>query len=175
MSSSSTPRGNPHRLKRILWTIVAVIVGGGGYVSCHFGGEQDPKDPPAVISQNCIPVFSPHSCTPPSPSPAPEKRKDAPEQRKATPQLVLHQQAPTRALVRRTGRAIVRGTPSIDGPIRYELDPHTTVNIICQRWADLVQAPDAKPTALWDEIGPGEWVTDAAIDTNSDSPVTKLC
>ncbi|MEU5241637.1 hypothetical protein ACH4UR_35600 [Streptomyces lydicus] len=69
----------------------------------------------------------------------------------------------------------MRSSPSLEGSFLYELKPHGTVKIICQRWSEVVQPSRGSATALWDQVGPGEWVSDAYLDTNSNRPVTAMC
>ncbi|MER0476782.1 hypothetical protein ABR737_00155 [Streptomyces sp. Edi2] len=176
MSNAPVSQG-PHQRRKSMGLSAAVIVllsGGGWGLSTLNGGEhtQGPR-----VKIGCSAVFSVNSCTSTSP-PSPAEPGLDQGKRNIGPQLIPAQDVRAHVLDRRDGPAIVRSTPSVNGHFLYTLDPYhhpTQIKIICQAWAGVVQPANGPPTALWDRIGPDEWISDAYLDTGSSRPVTKKC
>lgn len=60
-------------------------------------------------------------------------------------------------------------------PVKYQIDPGREVHVACQEWSEEVTARDDKPSSLWDRVGPDQWIPDAMVDTNADTPVAPFC
>lgn len=162
----------PHPSKRVAATLAALILGGGPLLSVSFGSGSS-GSATASVTGNCVTVLSANSsCSTPSGG----GKVDQSKQGVTAPQLDSVEEVGIPAQIRRSGPATVYGAPSIQGGVRYELDPGRPVKIVCQQWGEVVRAPrDGKLSALWDRLGTNEWAPDALVDTNSDRPVTRFC
>lgn len=179
MPNSADPHNTPqHRIRKgCICAVALFVMGGSGWgIFSASAGDQSPKVK-VEINDLCFAVNGDAPCTSSSGSPPPPAHGQGSGQGepRVTPQLLPTSEVRAHALDRRDGPAIVRSAPSVDGRFLYELDPHSTVEITCQRWAEVVKPSDGSSTALWDQIGPNQWVNDAWVDTDSDRPVTRMC
>ncbi|MFI6419782.1 SH3 domain-containing protein [Streptomyces sp. NPDC050842] len=71
-------------------------------------------------------------------------------------------------------RVNVRSGPSTQYPIVRSLAAGSTVPIHCQKPGEWVSGPYGT-TNLWDNIAPGEYVSDAYVKTGSDGYVAPRC
>ncbi|MFE2561554.1 SH3 domain-containing protein [Streptomyces sp. NBC_00090] len=71
-------------------------------------------------------------------------------------------------------RVNVRSGPSTKYPIVRSLAVGATVPIHCQKPGEWISGPYGT-TNLWDNIAPGEYVSDAYVNTGSDSYVAPRC
>lgn len=70
----------------------------------------------------------------------------------------------------------VRDAPNTAGEIVGALADGTTVTISCQTEGEWVYSEVYDFwTNLWDQVGPGEYVSDAYVDTGSNDPVAPAC
>ncbi|MFF8786679.1 hypothetical protein [Streptomyces sp. NPDC015125] len=180
MSNTPAPQNTPQPRKRggLLVTVVAAVVGCGGWGIFTLSAGEHPQGPTVKINNACAALIG---CTTSSGSPprtSHDGRGTSQEERHDAPQLIPAQDVRAHVLDRRDGPAIVRSTPSVNGHFLYTLDPYhhpTQIKIICQTWADAVQPAKGASTALWDRIGPDEWISDAYLDTGTSRPVTRRC
>lgn len=68
----------------------------------------------------------------------------------------------------------VRQGPTTSAPVVRKLAGGSWVQIRCQRSGERVTGPYGT-TDIWDNIGPGEYVSDAYVHTGSDGPVAPQC
>ncbi|MCX5391434.1 SH3 domain-containing protein [Streptomyces sp. NBC_00094] len=71
-------------------------------------------------------------------------------------------------------RVNVRSGPSTQYPIVRALAAGSTVPIHCQKPGEWISGPYGT-TNLWDNIAPGEYVSDAYVNTGSDGYVASRC
>lgn len=71
-------------------------------------------------------------------------------------------------------RVNVRSGPSTKYPVVRSLAIGATVPIHCQKPGEWISGPYGT-TNLWDNIAPGEYVSDAYVNTGSDSYVAPRC
>ncbi|MFD3535797.1 SH3 domain-containing protein [Streptomyces sp. NPDC058664] len=71
-------------------------------------------------------------------------------------------------------RVNVRSGPSTQYPIVRVLPLDTTVAISCQKNGEWISGPYGT-TRIWDNIAPGEYVSDAYVRTGSDGFVAPRC
>ncbi|MGW3200056.1 hypothetical protein ACWDBD_36925 [Streptomyces sp. NPDC001118] len=173
------PQGNPRRPRRAAW----VTLGAGAVltlsltVSSSCSSTENESHSPHCV--NVLSVDSTCPSAPNTPTPTPTHSGGGSGKRpKPHPVQPLHQpqEIGVPAQIRRSGSAIVYGSPSKEGGVKYELDRGHPVTIVCQQWGEVVKSPrDGKSSALWDKLGDAQFVPDAMVDTNSDSPVTRSC
>ncbi|MEV0371445.1 SH3 domain-containing protein [Streptomyces sp. NPDC050636] len=68
----------------------------------------------------------------------------------------------------------VRKGPSTDTPVVRQLAKGARIEIHCQRRGQRVSGP-CGTSDIWDNIAPGQYVSDAYVQTGSDGPVTRPC
>lgn len=71
-------------------------------------------------------------------------------------------------------RVNVRSGPSTQYPIVRSLAAGSTVPIYCQKPGEWITGPYGT-TNLWDNIAPGEYVSDAYVKTGTDGYVASRC
>ncbi|MFF0555375.1 SH3 domain-containing protein [Streptomyces sp. NPDC004266] len=71
-------------------------------------------------------------------------------------------------------RVNVRSGPSTKYPVVRTLPLGATVAIHCQKYGEWVSGPYGT-TNIWDNIAPGEYVSDAYVHTGSDDMVAPRC
>lgn len=68
----------------------------------------------------------------------------------------------------------VRQGPTTSAPVVRKLAGGAWVQVRCQRRGERVSGPYGT-TDIWDNIGPGQYVSDAYVHTGSDGPVAPRC
>ncbi|MEU4079607.1 peptidase [Streptomyces venezuelae] len=68
----------------------------------------------------------------------------------------------------------VRSGPSTQYPVVRSLPLGATVAISCQKYGEWISGPYGT-TKIWDNIAPGEYVSDAYVRTGSDGLVAPRC
>ncbi|WP_327162706.1 SH3 domain-containing protein [Streptomyces zaomyceticus] len=71
-------------------------------------------------------------------------------------------------------RVNVRSGPSTQYPIVRALPLGATVAITCQKYGEWISGPYGT-TRIWDNIAPGEYISDAYVRTGSDGFVAPRC
>ena len=71
-------------------------------------------------------------------------------------------------------RVNVRSGPSTTYPVVRTLAPGATVAIKCQKYGEWINGPYGT-TKIWDNIAPGEYISDAYVHTGSDGFVAPRC
>ncbi|MFV6033134.1 SH3 domain-containing protein [Streptomyces sp. NPDC056264] len=71
-------------------------------------------------------------------------------------------------------RVNVRSGPSTQYPIVRALPLGATVAISCQKYGEWISGPYGT-TKIWDNIAPGEYISDAYVRTGSDGFVAPRC
>ncbi|MFJ5827666.1 peptidase [Streptomyces sp. NPDC093089] len=71
-------------------------------------------------------------------------------------------------------RVNVRSGPSTKYPIVRVLPLGATIAINCQKYGEWINGPYGT-TNIWDNIAPGEYVSDAYVHTGSDDLVAPRC
>ncbi|MFF4607665.1 peptidase [Streptomyces sp. NPDC001339] len=71
-------------------------------------------------------------------------------------------------------RLKVRTGPSTANPVVRQLADGAWVQIQCQRRGERVSGP-CGTTDIWDNIGPGQYISDAYVRTGSSGPVAPSC
>ncbi|MFC9389309.1 SH3 domain-containing protein [Streptomyces venezuelae] len=71
-------------------------------------------------------------------------------------------------------RVNVRSGPSTQYPVVRSLPLGATVAIACQKYGEWITGPYGT-TKIWDNIAPGEYVSDAYVRTGSDGLVAPRC
>ncbi|MFJ8660985.1 SH3 domain-containing protein [Streptomyces sp. NPDC093795] len=71
-------------------------------------------------------------------------------------------------------RVNVRSGPSTQYPVVRVLPLDTTVAIHCQKYGEWISGPYGT-TRIWDNIAPGEYISDAYVRTGSDGFVAPRC
>ncbi|MFH8713582.1 SH3 domain-containing protein [Streptomyces zaomyceticus] len=82
--------------------------------------------------------------------------------------------AATRYAVAPGYRVNVRSGPSTQYPIVRALPLGATVAITCQKYGEWISGPYGT-TRIWDNIAPGEYISDAYVRTGSDGFVAPRC
>lgn len=96
---------------------------------------------------------------------------DAPTVESATVQAAAHR----RTFPIAPGYAVnVRKGPSTDTPVVRQLARGARIEIHCQRRGQRVSGPYGT-SDIWDNIAPGQYVSDAYVRTGSDGPVAPPC
>ncbi|MFD8640658.1 SH3 domain-containing protein [Streptomyces zaomyceticus] len=92
----------------------------------------------------------------------------------ATEAAVTTAAAATRYAVAPGYRVNVRSGPSTQYPIVRALPLGATVAITCQKYGEWISGPYGT-TRIWDNIAPGEYISDAYVRTGSDGFVAPRC
>nr|WP_107288390.1 peptidase [Streptomyces sp. NBRC 110611] len=71
-------------------------------------------------------------------------------------------------------RVKVRQGPSTTAPVVRQLAEGAWIQIRCQRRGQRVSGP-CGTTDIWDNIAPGQYVSDAYVRTGSSGPVAPAC